>query len=66
MKKLHFIGIIHRDLKPANILLDDNLYLKICDFGCSIISDVELSKIQMEDAAETPIYMAPKFFSDYI
>lgn len=33
MKYLHSLGVIHRDLKPANILLDDNLYPQICDFG---------------------------------
>lgn len=33
MEYMHSKGIYHRDLKPENILLDENMHLKICDFG---------------------------------
>ena len=32
---MHSQGIAHRDLKPQNIMLDQDYYLKIVDFGDS-------------------------------
>lgn len=32
---LHRVGVIHRDIKPSNVLVDDDLNVKICDFGLS-------------------------------
>ena len=34
--EIHKKGIIHRDIKPSNIIIDENLEIKIVDFGSSI------------------------------
>ena len=33
IRYMHSRGVIHRDLKPENVLLDDNMHVKITDFG---------------------------------
>lgn len=62
MKYLHSQRIIHRDLKPGNILLNDNLYPYICDFGLSKLSDLSISSITFDSFVGTPVYMAPEIF----
>ena len=36
LQYLHDLGIVYRDLKPENILIDNDGYIKLCDFGASI------------------------------
>ena len=36
LEHLHEFGIAYRDLKPENILIDDDGYVKLCDFGASV------------------------------
>ncbi|KAI9475657.1 MAG: 3-phosphoinositide-dependent protein kinase 1-like protein [Benjaminiella poitrasii] len=37
IEHIHNKGVIHRDIKPENILLDDNLHIKVADFGSAKI-----------------------------
>ena len=61
MQYLHHKGIVHRDLKPGNILIDENYYPRVGDFGSSIIyrEKSQLPK-RKEKRVGTPLYIAPE------
>jgi serine/threonine protein kinase len=45
LEYLHNMGICYRDLKPENILIDEDGYIKLCDFGaCCKISGKKTEK----------------------
>jgi carbon catabolite-derepressing protein kinase len=53
----HKLKIVHRDLKPENVLLDDDLNVKIADFGLSNrIEDGDFLKT----SCGSPNYAAPE------
>lgn len=69
LKFLHSHGIIHRDLKSGNILLDENLFPKIADFGLSKIHNdlFPNSNFQSRRGLKgTPSYMSPEIIKDEI
>jgi len=52
----HEKNIIHRDIKPENLVIDDNGYLRITDFGIARVWRPE----NAQDTSGTPGYMAPE------
>lgn len=67
MKYLHLKGVLHRDLKPENVLIDDEYFPKVCDFGLSRCFPESLSKsmnLAVTGQIGTPLYMAPELLDD--
>jgi serine/threonine protein kinase len=60
----HERGIIHRDLKPSNVMLADNDFVKLVDFGIAKVlpeSGKEMQKLTQTDAIfGTLLYMSPE------
>ena len=60
---MHKNNMIHRDIKPENLLIDENLNLKLCDFGFA--RKVKLNKNnnninEMTDYVATRWYRSPE------
>ncbi|KAK8890565.1 hypothetical protein M9Y10_035342 [Tritrichomonas musculus] len=60
MEYLHSKGLIHRDLKSLNVLLDNDDYPRICDFGLSRSQGTD-SEV-MTKGVGTFRWMAPEVF----
>jgi tetratricopeptide (TPR) repeat protein len=68
--KAHKVGIVHRDLKPDNVMVNDELEVKVLDFGLAKPVAQALDRDERHDLASvltedgrvvgTPGYMAPE------
>ncbi|GAB6031636.1 5-AMP-activated protein kinase, catalytic [Chamberlinius hualienensis] len=52
--------VVHRDLKPENLLLDQNLHVKIADFG---LSNMMMDGEFLRTSCGSPNYAAPEVIS---
>jgi serine/threonine protein kinase len=57
----HHRGVIHRDVKPANIMIDENGWAVMTDFGIAKVDDGH-NLTATGTAVGTPHYMAPEQF----
>ncbi|MBV9351682.1 MAG: protein kinase [Mycobacterium sp.] len=58
----HRVGLLHRDVKPSNILLDDDDFAYLIDFGIARTAG-ELALTTAGDVVGTFHYMAPERFN---
>ena len=56
LEYIHSKNIIHRDIKPENLVLDENGYVHITDFGIA----KEVRGDNHKETSGTPGYMAPE------
>ena len=55
----HKVGLIHRDIKPSNILLDDDDFAYLIDFGIARVAD-ETRMTKSGNTIGTFAYIAPE------
>nr|XP_038039167.1 serine/threonine-protein kinase PLK3 isoform X1 [Anas platyrhynchos] len=58
LKYLHLKGILHRDLKLGNFFINENMELKVGDFGLAACQDASDQK--KKTICGTPNYLAPE------
>lgn len=59
IKYLHERNVIHRDIKPENLLVNENMVLKVCDFGFAR-TIASTPKEKLTDYVATRWYRAPE------
>ena len=57
---IHSLNVVHRDLKPENLLLDEQMNIKIIDFG---LSNTFLEEELLKTACGSPCYAAPEMIA---
>ena len=62
VKYLHHRHIVHRDLKTGNLFLDENMNVKVGDFGLAalLVTEKEMEVKRRTTMCGTPNYLAPE------
>ena len=55
----HKRGVVHRDIKPGNIMLDEDGWVVVADFGIAKVSEAE-ALTMTGGVVGTPAYMSPE------
>ena len=65
IKEIHDMKIVHRDLKPENIFINENMDIKIGDFGSKQLKSYKEYTL-IKNKAGTEYYIAPEISDDGI
>ena len=60
----HAAGVIHRDIKPANLLVTDDDFVYLVDFGIASAVGAKAASLQPQTLEGTWNYSAPELFTD--
>jgi len=68
VKYLHDRDVVHRDIKAGNIFMDENMNIKLGDFGLAAIMEpasntAEVQHLRRTTFCGTPNYLAPEILS---
>ena len=61
LRKVHSCGVLHGDLKPENFMFDDNMKMKLIDFGLSkfyLIDNKHITAKHVSQSTGSIIYMS--------
>ena len=60
LEYIHSNNIIHRDIKPENLVLEENGYLRVTDFGIAKKNEHRIAVPSRVETSGTPGYMSPE------